>query len=86
MRGFLLVMAWVVMTLGVLTSLLGIVGALAAIGMAHASGGATIALLLNNGFGSLVRLAESLAVGVGLLFLLDVDRRLRAGDTARVCT
>lgn len=84
MRGFLQVMAWVVMILGALSSFLGVVGALAAIGMAHASGGAMMALLLNNGFGSLARLAECVALGVGLLFLLDVDRRLRSGDASRV--
>ena len=84
MRTLLAILAWVVMILGALSSLLSIVGALAAIGVAHASGGAMIALLLNNGFGSLARFVECLAVGLGLLFLLDVDRRLRSGVAPEV--
>ena len=79
MRILLAVLAWCVMVGGALGAVLSGLGAVAVVrqqGMApSASAGPLLYLLVGTGF----RLIESLALGLGLLFLLDLDKRVRTG-------
>ena len=77
MRGLLAVLAWVVMGGAVLGAAFSMVGA-AAYMRQHGSPlmttpGPLAYLLATTGF----RLAEAFGIGLGLLFLLDIDRRVR---------
>ncbi len=82
MRTLLAVLAWCVMVGAVLGSGFAVLGALSVMherGIAiSASAGPMFYLAVNTGF----RLVEAFALGLGLLFLLNVDKRLRTGHAA----
>lgn len=78
MRVLLAVLAWCVMVRATVGSAFGFLGALALMNQqgltASAYPGVLFHLLVNTGF----RLIEAFALGLGLLFLLDLDKRSAA--------
>ena len=79
MRTLLAVLAWLVMVGAALGSVFGVLGALALMRQqgltASGAAGPLFYLLVNTGF----RLMEAIALVLGLLFLLDLDKRARLG-------
>ena len=82
MRTLLAVLAWVVMVGAVLGSILSVAGALTIMRQQGSplltTGGPLAVLLVSTTF----HLAEAFSIGLGLLFLLDLDKRARLGGGA----